>query len=116
MGRSGLPQPLLDRIAEQFRALGEPVRLRLLNRLFDGEATVGELAAAIGSSVANVSRHLGVLFQAGWVTRRKDGVAVVYAVGDERALHLCELMCERVRDRVAAEAELVARPARRGRS
>lgn len=107
-----MPPAMIDRIAEQFRALAEPLRLELMNRLFEGEANVGELAAAVGSSVANVSKHLGVLYQAGWVTRRKDGVAVVYALADERTFALCELMCDRVRERAAAEGALAAAPRR----
>ena len=62
---------MLERVAEQFRALGEPSRLLLMNLLFDAEHTVGELVTESGLSLANVSKHLGILHQAGWVTRRK---------------------------------------------
>lgn len=105
---------MLERVAEQFRALGEPSRLRLMNLLFDGEQTVGELVEASGLSLANVSKHLGLLHQVGWVTRKKDGVRVVYALADERTLGLCELMCNRVRELAAAVAEL-AQPAKKRR-
>lgn len=105
---------MLERVAEQFRALGEPSRLRLMNLLFDGEQTVGELVTASGLSLANVSKHLGLLHQVGWVTRKKDGVRVVYALADERTFGLCELMCNRVRELAAAVAEL-AQPARKRR-
>ena len=104
---------LLERIAEQFRALGEPSRLKLMQLLFAGECTVGELVAASGLSLANVSKHLGMLHQTGWVTRRKSGTAVVYSLGDPRAAALCDLMCTRVRERAEAEAELTAAPAAR---
>jgi DNA-binding transcriptional ArsR family regulator len=97
---------LLERVAEQFRALGEPSRLKLMSALFDGELAVGGLAERSGLSLANVSKHLGVLFQAGWVTRRKAGLTVVYALADDRAEHLCELMCDRVRQRAASEASI----------
>jgi DNA-binding transcriptional ArsR family regulator len=105
---------MLERVAEQFRALGEPSRLRLMNLLFDGEQTVGELVEASGLSLANVSKHLGLLHQVGWVTRKKDGVRVVYALADERTFGLCELMCNRVRELAAAVAEL-AQPAKKRR-
>ncbi len=105
---------MLERVAEQFRALGEPSRLRLMNLLFDGEQTVGELVTASGLSLANVSKHLGLLHQVGWVTRKKDGVRVVYALADERTFGLCELMCNRVRELAAAVAEL-AQPAKKRR-
>lgn len=95
---------MLERVAEQFRALGEPSRLRLMNLLFGGGRTVGDLVAASGLSLANVSKHLGLLHRAGWVTRRKDGVAVVYALADDRTFALCDIMCSRVRALAAAEA------------
>lgn len=110
-GHPPMPTPVLDRVAEQFRALGEPSRLRLMNLLFDGGRTVGDLVAASGLSLANVSKHLGLLHRAGWVTRTKSGVAVVYALADERAFALCDLMCSRVRERAAAEAAKLAAPA-----
>lgn len=95
---------MLERVAEQFRALGEPSRLRLMNLLFGGGRTVGDLVAASGLSLANVSKHLRLLHQSGWVTRRKDGVAVVYALADDRTFALCDIMCSRVRALAAAEA------------
>ncbi|HEX5051526.1 MAG TPA: metalloregulator ArsR/SmtB family transcription factor [Planctomycetota bacterium] len=107
---------MLERVAEQFRALGEPSRLRLMNLLFAGERTVGDLVTASGLSLANVSKHLGLLHQVGWVTRRKDGLNVVYALADDRTFGLCELMCERVRELAATEAAIAAPAARRTRS
>ncbi len=104
---------MLERVAEQFRALSEPSRLALMSELFAGERNVSELVAATGLSLANVSKHLGVLHQAGWVSRRKDGLHVVYALADERTMGLCELMCARVRERAEAEAALTAAPTRR---
>jgi DNA-binding transcriptional ArsR family regulator len=106
-----MPAPLLARVAEQFRALAEPSRLRLMNLLFDGERTVGQLVTESGLSLANVSKHLGLLHRTGWVRRRKDGLNVVYELADERTFALCELMCARVRERAAAEVELVGREA-----
>ncbi len=98
-----LPPALVARIAAQFKALAEPLRLRLMSQLFAGESSVGDLAAAVGASLANVSKHLGILHQAGWVDRRKVGVEVRYAIADRRAEELCDLMCTRVRERAAAE-------------
>jgi DNA-binding transcriptional ArsR family regulator len=106
---------MLDRVARQFRALSEPSRLALMNCLFDGKRTVGELVLACGLSLANASKHLGVLHDAGWVTRERIGLNVVYSLADARTMSLCELMCSRVRERAAAEATLTARPGRRAR-
>lgn len=103
-----LPAAMLTRVAEQFKALADPVRLSILAALFEGTKSVGELAEETGASIANVSKHLGVLARAGWVAREKVGTTVRCELADERTAALCELMCARVRERAQVEAELVA--------
>jgi DNA-binding transcriptional ArsR family regulator len=85
-----LPGPLVELIAARFRVVGEPMRIRLLDRLRDGPATVNELTRALGASQQNVSKHLGVLHQAGIVSRSKQGTSVRYAIADETVFALCE--------------------------
>lgn len=53
--------------AEQFKALGHPMRHRLLFALAQGEATISQLAVALGSNKGNVAHHLKVLVAAGLV-------------------------------------------------
>jgi DNA-binding transcriptional ArsR family regulator len=88
-----LPEPLIELIAQRFRVLGEPMRIKLLDRLRDGDATVGELQEALGASQQNVSKHLGVLLQAGMVARAKRGTSAVYSIADEAVFELCEQVC-----------------------
>src|SRR6266511_4147799 len=88
-----LPEDLVELIARRFRAIGEPMRIRLLDRLRDGEATVGELSEAAGASQQNVSKHLDLLADAGLLGRRKDGNHVYYRIVDEGVLTLCEDVC-----------------------
>ena len=88
-----LPDPLVDLIAQRFRVMGEPMRIKLLDRLRDGAASVGELQDAVGASQQNVSKHLGVLHQAGMVARTKQGTSVVYEITDESVFELCEHVC-----------------------
>lgn len=107
-GKQKMSQAMLERVAEQFRALGEPSRLRLMNLLFEGAKSVSELVEASGLSLANVSKHLGMLHQVGWVTRTKTGVHVRYALADERTFGLCDLMCTRVRELAQAATALDA--------
>jgi len=105
-----MPEAFLARVAEQFKALSDPMRLAILNALFDGERCVGDLADQVGSSIANVSKHLAVLHKAGWVTRAREGTSIHYTLADTRTAALCELMCARVRERAAAEAQLAVSP------
>ena len=53
---------------EQFRALGHPLRHRLLLALGQGQATISQLAAALGSNKGNIAHHLKVLAAAGLVS------------------------------------------------
>ena len=88
-----LPDPVVELIARRFRVLGEPMRIRLLERLREGEATVGELVDTVGGTQQNVSKHLGVLLQAGIVRRRKQGTASCYSIADAAIFALCEQVC-----------------------
>jgi DNA-binding transcriptional ArsR family regulator len=96
-----LPDPLVDLIAERFRVLAEPMRIKLLDRLRDGSATVGELVTATGSSQQNVSKHLGVLAGAGLVARERDGNFVRYSIADETVFAICEQVCGGLRSRLS---------------
>lgn len=95
-----LPAPLVELIAQRFRCLSEPMRIALLDRLREGEATVSELTQATGASQQNVSKHLGVLLGAGIVSRAKRGTSSVYAIADEGVFELCELVCGSLRRQV----------------
>jgi DNA-binding transcriptional ArsR family regulator len=88
-----LPEPLVELVAGRFRVLGEPMRIRLLDRLREGDATVGELQEAVGATQQNVSKHLGVLLNAGMVSRTKEGTSSRYAIADEGVFELCDMVC-----------------------
>jgi DNA-binding transcriptional ArsR family regulator len=88
-----LPDPLVELIAQRFRVIGEPMRIRLLDRLRTGEASVHELTEALGASQQNVSKHLGVLLAAGILERRKEGNRALYAIADDSILTVCESVC-----------------------
>jgi DNA-binding transcriptional ArsR family regulator len=64
-----------------------------LDRLREGAATVAELQDATGASQQNVSKHLGVLLQAGLVARRKEGNFARYEIADDSVFELCETVC-----------------------
>jgi DNA-binding transcriptional ArsR family regulator len=96
-----LPEELVDLIADRLRVLGEPMRIRLLDHLRSGEATVQSLADSAGAGQQNVSKHLGVLLRAGVVGRRKDGTFVYYRIVDEGVFDLCERVCGSARGRLA---------------
>jgi DNA-binding transcriptional ArsR family regulator len=102
-----LPAELVELIAERFRVLGEPTRIRLLERLRAGEATVGELTAVVGSTEQNVSKHLQVLRTAGVVARRREGLFSYYSIADEGVFALCEAVCGSLQRRLELLDEIV---------
>ena len=99
--RHPLPDPLVDLVAGRFRVLAEPMRIKLLDRLRDGDATVGELQGALGASQQNISKHLGVLLNAGMVARSKRGTASVYSIADPGVFELCDQVCGGIRRQVS---------------
>ncbi|MBS1799884.1 MAG: helix-turn-helix transcriptional regulator [Acidobacteria bacterium] len=92
-------EAMLDLVARRFRILGEPYRLRILQQLEQGELSVGALVAALDGNQPNVSRHLQVLYDAGLVSRRRDGTSVLYAIGDPVIFKLCDLVCRNTSQR-----------------
>ena len=107
-----LPDPLIELIAKRFRVLGEPMRIKLLDALRDGDATVGELADHLGATQQNVSKHLGVLHQAGIVGRAKQGTFVCYSIADPAVFELCELVCGGLREQLGELDQIVPAVAR----
>jgi DNA-binding transcriptional ArsR family regulator len=103
-----LPDDLVELIARRFRVIGEPMRIRLLDRLRDGEATVGDLSEALSASQQNISKHLAVLADVGFLGRRKEGNHVFYRVIDEGVFALCEEVCGSVQQQLRSLNELVA--------
>lgn len=102
-----LPRDLVELIAERFRVLSEPTRIRLLDRLRDGEATVLELSELTGTTPQNVSKHLRVLQRVGIVARRKQGNFSYYRVIDDGVFTLCETVCGSLRQQVESLGRLV---------
>jgi DNA-binding transcriptional ArsR family regulator len=88
-----VPEDLAELIARRFRAIGDPLRIRILDLLRDGERSVNELAFELDAGQQNVSKHLAVLADAGIVGRRKDGNRVYYGIADDGVFALCEQVC-----------------------
>jgi DNA-binding transcriptional ArsR family regulator len=88
-----LRDELFEPVAERLRILGDPTRLRILNLLRAAELSVLEIAAKVGASQPNVSRHLALLLRAGIVTRRQEGRHVHYRVLDPFVDRICEAIC-----------------------
>ena len=104
-----LSDEALGLIARRFAVLSEPLRLRLLHALFDGEKSVGALIELTGGTQANVSRHLQTLAEAGLLARRKEGLQVFYSIADPSVFPLCELVCGSLEKQHAQRVDLLTR-------
>jgi DNA-binding transcriptional ArsR family regulator len=98
-----LTEGLIEEAAHRFALLGDPTRLRILRALMEnGELSVGEVAAASGTSRFNASAHLNRLARGGLVSRRSAGTTHYYQVSDVSLANVCDWVCEAVRARAQA--------------
>jgi len=93
--------------AEGLKARGEPMRLRLLQALRGGECSVGELAERTDGGQANISKHLQVLLQQGYVDRRKEGTTSWYRITDPQVFRICELVCGGLEEELGRKRKLL---------
>lgn len=100
--------PALGTIAEYFKVLSEASRLQILAALRTGAKTVTEIMVETGLGQANASKHLKILAQAGMVTRRPEGVNAYYSISDPVIFDLCELVCDRLAERLQTQVREVA--------
>lgn len=104
-----MSQEAAELIARRFQALSDPTRLRILYELKErGEASVGELAEAVGASQQNVSKHLALLRDEGFLARRKEKTRAVYSISDGGVLELCERVCSGIESQLETLGELLA--------
>ena len=97
------PAPV-ELVGKYFRALGDPTRLRILERLDEGEASVGDLVDRLGLPQPQVSKHLACLRWCGFVVTRREHRSVHYSVADSRVSEVLTLG----RELLADNAEHVA--------
>jgi DNA-binding transcriptional ArsR family regulator len=102
-----LPEELAGLIARRFRVLGDPMRVRILDLLRDGELSVNELADRLQAGQQNVSKHLALLADARVLARRKEGNRVYYRIADTAVFDLCEHVCGSLEDHVSTLAAVL---------
>lgn len=94
-----LPPAVIESVADRFRLLGDPTRLRLMNALHsEGELSVGELVERVGMSYGAVSKQLAMLRSSGALRRRRDGTRIYYSISDPSFNDLCDAVCKGIRE------------------
>lgn len=107
--RVHLNDQALELVANRFRLLSEPMRLKILHKLGEGEMTVTEIVERTGSSQGNVSKHLAALLDAAVVSRRKEGLNAYYRVSDASIFDLCDVVCSRLKDDFSLRQAILSR-------
>lgn len=87
---------VFESVARRFSVLGEPTSLRILHALCQEERCVSEIIRITGLAQANASRHLGLMYKAGLLSRRREGTQVFYRVADPTCLELCRTVSAQV--------------------
>ncbi len=108
MSSDALKARLYEQLARVGMALGAAGRLQILEFLAQGERSVDALAAMTGLSVANCSKHLQALRQAGLVSPRKEGLRVYYSLAGDDVVALYSAL-QRVAENRVAEVERLVR-------
>lgn len=89
-------EAVFEKAAEVFRVMSAPMRLRIISALCNGEKNVGELLAEIQTTQPNMSQHLGTLYQAGVLGKRREGVQIYYRIVNDRVVSLCRAVCVQI--------------------
>lgn len=91
-----MPDEMLEAVSNRFKLLSEPMRLKILRTLCDGERTVQEIVKEVSASQANISKHLALMHDNGVVNRRKEGLKCYYRIADDSIIYACFLISRSV--------------------
>lgn len=106
MSNKQLSTGALELVAFRFKILSEPLRLRILHSLQEGEKSVTNLTELLSTSQPNVSKHLRILQTSGLVARRQEGNTVYYSIADRSIFTLCEVVCGSLETQLRSQAEI----------
>lgn len=98
-------EQLFEAVSGYFALLSEPTRIKILYALCKGELPVGDIVEQVGSTQANVSRHLNMLYRSNVLARRKEGTQVYYRISDENTVSLCRAVCSQMSMRIEQQAK-----------
>ncbi len=86
--------------ADFLKTLAQPMRLKILDVLKDGEKCVCKIYPAVGGEQSNISRHLTLMKKAGILNCRKEGLMVFYSVRNPKVFEILRLVKDLLRSQV----------------
>lgn len=105
MSNIELSDEILSLVAQQFRVLSDPMRLKILRCLQEGEHSVSQLVDETQSSQPNISKHLTVLRNAGLVSRKQEGNMAIFSLAAPFVFDLCNIVCQSMVEELQAKKE-----------
>ena len=103
MSSKRLGPETIGAVADRLKVLAEAGRLSILNELRSGPRNVSELIEATGLNQANLSKHLQLLYAHGFVSRRREGLFMIYALADRSVFELCDIICGQLKRRAGEQ-------------
>ncbi len=88
----------LEELAEFFKALAHPVRLKIIGILVEGKQCVKNLGELLNLSQPSVSQHLSILRARGIVGWKREGPIICYYIKDERVIKIYNLLIKEAKD------------------
>ena len=106
LGASDELDEVFAAVARHFGLLAEPTRLKILHAICQSERSVSAIVSETGATQTNVSRHLGLMLQAGVVSRRREGSTVFYRVANPEFVEICRSVCVQIASRIDEQKPL----------
>lgn len=97
-----LSDKMIELVAHRFRMMGDATRLRILQSLESGSKSVGQIAEQLSGNQPNISKHLQYLYDAGLLSRQRNGNSIFYSIADPTIFKLCNLVCDSASEKVRA--------------
>ncbi len=95
---------VFETVSRYFALLSEPMRIRILHAICEGERSVSEIVDETGGTQTNISRHLNSMYRAGVLTRRKEGNFTYYGVSDTALTEICRTVCVHIAARISDDS------------
>jgi ArsR family transcriptional regulator len=108
MKRQQLGREQLESVAGLFGVLAEATRLEILQALQQGPISVGGLVETLHAKQANISKQLGILYDAGLLSRERAGTQIYYSIREPMIFELCSLVCRKIRQDAQEQAKRFA--------
>jgi len=99
---------MLELVAQRFRLLSDPMRLRILHELQQGELSVSQLVERTQASQPNISKHLASLKSLDMVKRRQEGNMAYFSISAPYIFGLCDTVCNSMRSELEEKQTLLS--------